>query len=57
MYQGLSDRFLPGHADVPLPSEADGIDFEGEFGVIVDAVPMGTTAEQAPAHQAGGADQ
>lgn len=50
MYQGLSDRFLPGHADVPLPSEADGIDFEGEFGVITDAVPMGTTAEQALGH-------
>ncbi|WP_206244793.1 fumarylacetoacetate hydrolase family protein [Novosphingobium terrae] len=50
MYQGLSDRFLPGHADVPLPSEADGIDFEGEFGVIVDAVPMGTTADQALQH-------
>ncbi len=50
MYQGLSDRFLPATADVPLPSEADGIDFEGEFGVIVDAVPMGTTAEQALAH-------
>ncbi|MDE1917706.1 MAG: fumarylacetoacetate hydrolase family protein [Sphingomonadales bacterium] len=50
MYQGLSDRFLPGRADVPLPSEADGIDFEGEFGVITDAVPMGTTAEQALGH-------
>jgi fumarylacetoacetate (FAA) hydrolase len=50
MYQGLSDRFLPGHADVPLPSEADGIDFEGEYGVITDAVPMGTTAQQAMAH-------
>lgn len=50
MYQGLSDRFLPGHADVPLPSEADGIDFEGEYGVITDAVPMGVTPEQAMAH-------
>ena len=50
MYQGLSDRFLTGHADVPLPSEADGIDFEGEYGVITDAVPMGTTPEQAMAH-------
>jgi fumarylacetoacetate (FAA) hydrolase len=50
MYQGLSDRFLAGHADVPLPSEADGIDFEGEFGVITDAVPMGTTAREAMAH-------
>jgi fumarylacetoacetate (FAA) hydrolase len=50
MYQGLSDRFLPGHADVALPSEADGIDFEGEFGVITDAVPMGTTPDDAMAH-------
>lgn len=50
MYQGMSDRFLPGHADVPLPSEADGIDFEGEYGVITDAVPMGTTPQQAMAH-------
>lgn len=50
MYQGLSDRFLPGHADVPLPSEADGIDFEGEFGIITDAVSMGTTADDALAH-------
>ena len=50
MYQGLSDRFLAGHADVPLPSEADGIDFEGEYGVITDAVPMGVTPQQAMAH-------
>lgn len=50
MYQGLSDRFLPGHADVPLPTEADGIDFEGEYGVITDAVPMGVTPGQALPH-------
>ncbi|HUD94688.1 fumarylacetoacetate hydrolase family protein [Sphingobium sp.] len=50
MYQGLSDRFLPGHADVPLPSEADGIDFEGEYGIITDAVPMGTPAGHALRH-------
>lgn len=50
MYQGMSDRFLAGHADVPLPSEADGIDFEGEFGVITDAVPMGVTPEEAMTH-------
>ena len=50
MYQGLSDRFLAGHHDVPLPSEADGIDFEGEFAVVTDAVPMGTTAQDALAH-------
>ena len=46
MYQGASDDFLGPHDDVPLPDEADGIDFEGEFGVIVDEVPMGATPEQ-----------
>jgi fumarylacetoacetate (FAA) hydrolase len=50
MYQGLSDRFLTGAQDVPLPSEADGIDFEGEFGIITDAVPMGTPADAAMRH-------
>jgi fumarylacetoacetate (FAA) hydrolase len=50
MYQGLSDRFLPATADVPLPSEDDGIDFEGEFGIVCDAVPMGTDASAARAH-------
>lgn len=50
MYQGLSDCFLPASADVPLPSEDDGIDFEGEFGVICDTVPMGTGAAQAAGH-------
>eukprot|EP01036_Dinobryon_divergens_P004046 gene4046-5345_t len=47
MYQGASDDFLGPQADVPLPSEADGIDFEGEFGVIVSAVPMAATPAQA----------
>ncbi|MEG1455828.1 MAG: fumarylacetoacetate hydrolase family protein, partial [Comamonas sp.] len=47
MYQGASDDFLGPHADVALPSEADGIDFEGEFGVVVGAVPMGATPAQA----------
>jgi len=47
MYQGGSDDFLGPTADVPMPSEADGIDFEGEVGIIVDRVPMGTTAAQA----------
>jgi fumarylacetoacetate (FAA) hydrolase len=50
MYQGLSDRFIGPRDDVPLPSEADGIDFEGEFGVITGAVPMGVTAADALAH-------
>lgn len=47
MYQGASDDFLGPCEDVPLPSEADGIDYEGEFGVIVDAVPMAATPAQA----------
>ena len=47
MYQGASDDFLGPHADVPLPSEADGIDFEGEFGVVCGAVPMAATPDAA----------
>jgi fumarylacetoacetate (FAA) hydrolase len=50
MYQGMSHQFLAPTADVPYPTEEDGIDFEGEFGVICDAVPMGTTAAAAPNH-------
>lgn len=50
MYQGVSDRFFGPAEDIPFPSEDDGIDFEGEFGVVVDHVPMGVTAEAAMAH-------
>ncbi|MFQ1701493.1 fumarylacetoacetate hydrolase family protein [Loktanella agnita] len=50
MYQGMSHEFLPATADVPFPSEDDGIDFEGEFGIICDAVPMGTDAQTANVH-------
>ncbi len=50
MYQGLSDHFIGPRDDVPLPSEADGIDLEAEFGVIVDAVPMGCSVEDALKH-------
>jgi fumarylacetoacetate (FAA) hydrolase len=50
MYQGASDDFLGPCADMPLPSEADGIDFEAELGVVVDYVPMGTTAANAFTH-------
>ncbi|MET3497166.1 fumarylacetoacetate hydrolase family protein [Variovorax boronicumulans] len=46
MYQGASDDFLGPYQDVPLPSEADGIDFEGEFGVVLGPVPMAATPEQ-----------
>ena len=47
MYQGASDDFLGPHDDAPFLDVADGIDFEGEFGVVVAAVPMGVTPEAA----------
>ncbi|BEV01935.1 fumarylacetoacetate hydrolase family protein [Novosphingobium olei] len=50
MYQGVSDTFYGPNADVPMASEDLGIDFEGEFGIIVDEVPMGTSADEAHAY-------
>lgn len=50
MYQGMSDSFYGPHDDVILPGEEHGIDFEGEYGVITDFVPMGTSPRQALAH-------
>jgi fumarylacetoacetate (FAA) hydrolase len=50
MYQGLSDQFLPAHGAVTFRSEADEIDFEAEFAVITDRVPLGTSREQAIEH-------
>jgi fumarylacetoacetate (FAA) hydrolase len=50
MYQGGSDDFLGPCDDVPLPDESHGIDFEGEYGVILDDVPMSCSAEQAVPH-------
>ncbi len=47
MYQGASDDFLGPHADSPMPTQADGIDFEGEFGVVVDHVPMSSSPDAA----------
>ncbi len=50
MYQGAGDDFYGGRDDVRLPSEAQGIDFEGEFVVLVDDVPLGCSAAQAAGH-------
>ncbi|MCB1357263.1 MAG: fumarylacetoacetate hydrolase family protein [Maritimibacter sp.] len=50
MYQGVSNKFYGPCEDVRMPSEEDGIDFEGEFGVITDAVPMGTDVATARGH-------
>ena len=50
MYQGMSDCFYGPTDPVPFPDASHGIDFEGEFGVVVDAVPMGTSPAAAMAH-------
>lgn len=50
MYQGLSDRFLPPSGTVCFRSVGDDIDFEAEYGVITDEVPMGVTEEEALRH-------
>jgi fumarylacetoacetate (FAA) hydrolase len=50
MYQGMSHKFYSATDDIPFRSEADGIDFEGEFAVITDAVPMGVSPEEAAKH-------
>lgn len=47
MYQGMSDRFFAATDPIPFTDEGLGIDFEGEFGVIIDAVPMGVSPEEA----------
>jgi fumarylacetoacetate (FAA) hydrolase len=47
MYQGMSHRFLSPTEDVSFPSEEDGIDFEGELGIITGEVPLGTQAADA----------
>ncbi len=47
MYQGLSNEFLPPHGEAWFPSVDDGIDFEGEYGVILGPVAMGTKAAAA----------
>ena len=50
MYQAESGRFLAPMEDIPQRDFAHGTDFEAEVGVIVDHVPMGTTAEMALSH-------
>ncbi len=50
MYQGVSNKFYAPTEDVRMADEALGIDFEGEFGIITDAVPMGTRAADAGKH-------
>jgi fumarylacetoacetate (FAA) hydrolase len=50
MYQGASDCFLGANDPIELPDEGHGIDFEGEFAVVLDEVPMGCSPDQALSH-------
>lgn len=50
MYQGVSDKFYGPTDDVVIAGEEYNIDFEGEFGIITDFVPMGTHAADAMQH-------
>ncbi len=47
VYQGASDDFRGPYEPIEFPDEALQIDMEGEFGVIVDQVPMGTNEQDA----------
>ena len=47
VYQGASDDMLGALDDVPFVSEEHGIDFEGEFAVILGDTPMAATEAQA----------
>ncbi|MCJ0765562.1 fumarylacetoacetate hydrolase family protein [Variovorax terrae] len=44
------DDFRGPHDDYEFPAEADQCDFEGEFAVITDDVPMGVSAAEAARH-------
>lgn len=46
MYQGVSHQFHGPSDDIPFGTEAHGIDFEGEFGIITGPVPMGASLAQ-----------
>jgi fumarylacetoacetate (FAA) hydrolase len=50
MYQGGSDSNLGPRQPVRARSEEHGIDFEGEVAVVVDDVPLGTSATAALRH-------
>jgi fumarylacetoacetate (FAA) hydrolase len=45
LVQRQADDFMGPCDDYPFPSEADHCDYEGEFAVIVDDIPMGSSPE------------
>ncbi|NML47117.1 fumarylacetoacetate hydrolase family protein [Ramlibacter sp. G-1-2-2] len=50
LVQRQSDAFVGGRDDYPFPTEADNGDFEGEYAVVLDDVPMGVNAAEAHKH-------
>jgi fumarylacetoacetate (FAA) hydrolase len=50
LVQRQGDDFLGPCDDYAFPTEADNGDFEGEFAVILDDVPMGVSAAEAEQH-------
>jgi fumarylacetoacetate (FAA) hydrolase len=50
VYQGGGDSNLGPMDPIPLHDPADGLDFEGEVGVIVDDVPMAVSERDAGTH-------
>ena len=46
LVQRQADDFMGPCDDFPFPSEADNCDYEGEFGVIVDDIPMGSVPQR-----------
>ncbi|MDE1010164.1 MAG: fumarylacetoacetate hydrolase family protein [Paraburkholderia fungorum] len=50
VYQGISHGFLGWNDDIPLPSEALGIDFEAEIAAVTGDVPMGVSPQEACSH-------
>jgi fumarylacetoacetate (FAA) hydrolase len=50
LIQRQGDDFYGPCDDYPFPNEADNADFEGEFAVVLDDVPLGTRAEDALGH-------
>lgn len=50
MYQGASDDMLGAQDPIAAETLDYGVDFEGEFAVITDDVPIGVSAQQAQQH-------
>ncbi|HIM39949.1 MAG TPA: fumarylacetoacetate hydrolase [Methylophaga aminisulfidivorans] len=50
LIQRQSDDFRGPHEDYAFITEGDNADFEGEFAVITDDIPLGTSAENIESH-------